>query len=129
MEKECQTIPFGIARVFATMGTMPLLTGETKQLERGTVFWQLDLYRMLQRHYAKPKPYATEIARRGRWKMLALDGVPVELFDIETDIEEKENLLDQEPEVIESLRVELAQWLAQPRQPFGRIVRRAPNRQ
>lgn len=107
---------------------LPLLTGETNQLARGTVFWQLDLYRNLQRHYAKPKPYATEIARRGRWKMLARDGVPVELFDIETDLEEKQNLLDQEPEVVESLSVELARWLSQPRQPFGKMDRPAPNK-
>ena len=107
---------------------LPLLTGETNQLARGTVFWQLDLYRNLQRHYAKPKPYATEIARRGRWKMLARDGVPVELFNIETDLEEKQNLLDQEPEVVESLSVELARWLSQPRQPFGKMDRPAPNK-
>ena len=60
------------------------------------------------------------IARRGRWKMLALDGSPVELFDIEADIEEKENRLDEEPEVVQALRDELIQWLAEPRQPFGR---------
>jgi N-acetylgalactosamine-6-sulfatase len=37
--------------------------------ERGTVFWQLDLYKGLQRHYPKPKPYATEVVRHGPWKV------------------------------------------------------------
>src|SRR5690606_11454524 len=53
--------------------------------QRGTVFWQLNLYKRLQRHYPKPMPYATEIARRGQWKLLALDGKPVELFDVKAD--------------------------------------------
>jgi len=107
---------------------LPLLTGETHQIERGTVFWQLDLYRRLQRHDEKPKPYATEIARRGQWKMLARDGVPVELFNIESDKEEKVNLVDQEPELAKSLSAELARWLAEPRQPFGQIDPHSPNK-
>ena len=107
---------------------LPLLTGKSDQLERGTVFWQLDLYRSLQRYHDKPKPYATEIARRGRWKMLSLQGSPVEFFDIEADIQEKENLLDLQPKVVESLRAELAQWLSQPRQQFGKIDRLAPSK-
>jgi arylsulfatase A len=99
---------------------LPLLQGERKQLERNTVFWQLNLYKHLQRHYDKPKPYATEIARRNRWKMLALNGKPVELFDIEEDIEEKNNLIHEHPDVVKSMNVELQDWLTQPRQPFGR---------
>jgi hypothetical protein len=42
----------------------------------GPLLWQLDLYPKLQRHYPKPKPYATEVANKlgfhhlanaGRW--------------------------------------------------------------
>lgn len=99
---------------------LPLLQGERKQLERNTVFWQLNLYKHLQRHYDKPKPYATEIARRNHWKMLALNGKPVELFDIEEDIEEKNNLIHEHPDVVKSMNVELQDWLTQPRQPYGR---------
>lgn len=99
---------------------LPLLQGERKQLERNTVFWQLNLYKHLQRHYDKPKPYATEIARRNHWKMLALNGKPVELFDIEEDIEEKNNLIHEHPDVVKSMKIELQDWLTQPRQPYGR---------
>lgn len=100
---------------------LPLLTDEVQSVKRGTVFWQIDLYKKMQRHEPKPKPYATEIARRGRWKMLALEGTPVELFDVEADIGEKDNLLTREPELAASLGRELRAWLAEPRQPFKRI--------
>ena len=100
---------------------LPLLTGQVPSLKRGTVFWQVDKYPSLQRHYPRPLPYATEIARRGRWKMLAVNGKPVELFDVEADLREEHNLLAQQPERAEALGRELRAWLAEPRQPFGRI--------
>ncbi|WP_353620802.1 sulfatase family protein [Rhodopirellula sp. JC639] len=83
--------------------------------ERGTVFWQMDLYRGLQRHYPKPKPYATEVAKRGKWKLLALRGKPVELFDVEADPYERLNVLDEHPDLVASLTVELDEWLNAPR--------------
>ncbi len=104
---------------FDGVNILPFLIDETKYPDHGTVFWQMDLYRHLQRHYPKPKPYATEIVRKGNWKMLALYGKPVELYDIEADILEQKNLLYEKAEIIESLRKELNIWLAQPRQQFG----------
>ena len=46
------------------LSLLPHLKGEAPPSDeaRGTVFWQLDLYRSIQRHYPKPKPYATEVA-------------------------------------------------------------------
>lgn len=104
---------------FDGLDLLPLLTGNTRKLPRPTVFWQVDLYKNLQRHYPKPKPYATEIARRGQWKLLAIEGKPVELIDVEADIREQNNLLAEKPEIVEALKQELAAWLAEPRQPFG----------
>lgn len=83
--------------------------------ERGTVFWQLDLYKNLQRHYPKPEPYATEIARHGKWKLLALNGEPVELYDVEADPNERTNVMDHHPETVERLTRELRLWLAEKR--------------
>ena len=94
---------------------LPILTGEGTTMARGTVFWQLDLYRHLQRHYPKPKPFATEVARRGRWKLLALGGKPVELFDLECDPTETTNLLGNQPEVAGELAAELRRFFAAPR--------------
>jgi arylsulfatase len=59
--------------------------------------------------------------RQGRWKLLALNGEPVELFDMETDIGEQHNLVDQEPERVKALARQLAAWLAEPRQGYGTI--------
>ena len=96
---------------------LPHLTGAPGPTmdERGTVFWQLDLYKGLQRHYPKPKPYATEVVRRGNWKLLALGGNPVELFDILADPNEVTSLLDQHPDIAESMTQELNAWLAEER--------------
>ncbi|QDV41157.1 Arylsulfatase [Stieleria neptunia] len=79
---------------------------------RGTVFWQLDLYKKIQRHYPKPKPFATEVAMRGKWKLLALRGNPVELFDVEADPNEQQNVIDNHPDLVASLAAELEQWLS-----------------
>ncbi|MGB7343470.1 MAG: sulfatase-like hydrolase/transferase [Pirellulaceae bacterium] len=82
---------------------------------RGTVFWQLNLYKSIQRHYPKPKPYATEVVLRGQWKLLALSGKPVELFDIEADPNELKNVVDEHADVVASLTAELDEWLKAPR--------------
>ena len=82
---------------------------------RATVFWQLNLYKKLQRHYPKPKPFATEVARRGKWKLLALGGKPVELFDIEADPNEKQNVMADHPDLVTSMSAEITQWLSEPR--------------
>ncbi|MEM9366456.1 MAG: sulfatase-like hydrolase/transferase [Planctomycetota bacterium] len=82
---------------------------------RGTVFWQLDLYKQIQRHYPKPKPYATEVVMRDNWKLLAHQGKAVELFDIEADPNEQSNVMDDHPELVASLTDELRDWLGEPR--------------
>jgi len=97
------------------LSLLPHLTEGAPLPERGTVFWQLDLYKRLQRHYPKPQPYSTEIARDGRWKLLAMDGEPTELFDLQADPLEKTNLLEKRPEIVEKLTLQLRKWLAEPR--------------
>ena len=96
---------------------LPHLTGGAalSMDERGTVFWQLDLYKSIQRHYPKPKPYATEVVRRGKWKLLALGGNPVELFDILADPNERTSVLGQHADIADSMAQELAAWLAEER--------------
>lgn len=99
------------------LSLLPHLKGEGPPCDdaRGAVFWQLNLYKGLQRHYPKPKPYATEVAMRGKWKLLALGGKPVELFDIEADPNEKRNVMDDHPDLVTSLSAELTEWLSAPR--------------
>ncbi|MAS95353.1 MAG: arylsulfatase [Verrucomicrobiales bacterium] len=89
------------------------------EAERGTVFWQLDLYKNIQRHYPKPKPYATEVVLNEHWKMLAFEGEPVELFDILEDPNESTNLIKDKPKLVEKMKGELADWLSADRIPTG----------
>lgn len=98
------------------------------QERRGTVFWQLDVYNKLQRPYPKPKPFASEVARRGKWKMLSRAGEPVELFDTESDPNETINLLGSQPELTSSLKVEVAEFLAAPRTPVGNSKGKSKNK-
>lgn len=99
------------------LSLLPHLKGQESPSEevRGTVFWQLNLYKSIQRHYPKPKPYATEVAMRGKWKLLALGGKPVELFDLEADPNEQRNVIADHPELVASLSTQLDDWLNAPR--------------
>ncbi len=91
--------------------------------DRGTVLWQLDLHPKIQRHYPKPKPYATEVARRGKWKLMAMDGRPVAVFDLDADPLEDVNLVEKEPETVERMAAEVRGFLvaARDRSGFGNI--------
>jgi len=100
---------------------LPYWLGEGRMPERGPVFWQMDLYKTDWQGgdgpvpYKKPTPFATEVARLGKWKLLARDGVPTELIDLEADPGENRNLLGSEPGVEKQLTAELREWLNAPR--------------
>ena len=101
----------------------PLLLGGTLA-ERSTLFWQMDLFDWATQPGGKPKPYATEIARRGRWKLLARGGKPVALHDLAADPKEQDNQLGRQTEVERQLTSELQAWLQEPRIPYGIFERR-----
>jgi len=79
------------------------------------LLWQIDLYKNLQRHYPKPKPYATEVMISGPWKLLTLQGEPVELFQIRDDPYERSNLLTEYRDRAEAMATKVRAWLAEPR--------------
>ena len=84
-------------------------------LRQRDLFWQIDLYKHLQRHYPKPKPYATEVMMSGPWKLLSLNGEPVELFHIRNDPLERENLLETHRDRADAMAARVKAWLAEPR--------------
>ncbi len=88
---------------------------EGEPVDRGPVFWQLNLYEHLQRHYPKPKPYATEVARRGPWKLMARGSNPLALYNLERDLREEQNVLEEHPKVAADLKQALKQFLDAPR--------------
>ena len=98
---------------------LPALTGKGPVVERKTVFWQMELFKWATQPGGKPKPDATEVARSGRWKLMALDGEPVALYDLQDDPGEQENLLGRHSDVENRLAAELNAWLADPRIPYG----------
>ena len=99
------------------LSLLPYFKGGTPPTaeERGTTLWQLNLYKHLQRPYPKPKPYATEVAMQGNWKLLARDGEPVELFDVGADPNEKQNLIEEYPELVKTMTAEVDAFLKAPR--------------
>ena len=80
------------------------------QQQRGTMVWHLDRFKN------RPNKTAmTEVAMQGNWKLLARHGEPVELFDLAADPFEKKNLIDEYPELVETLTAEVEVFLSAPR--------------
>lgn len=90
------------------------LTKETPLPDRD-LFWQSDIYKGLQRHYPKPAPFSKEAMISGRWKLLSIDGTPLELFDIRSDPNETNNLIADHADRAEAMAEKVRGWLAEPR--------------
>jgi arylsulfatase A len=81
-----------------------------------TLLWQMDLYTHFQNQGPKPTPYATTVALRVPWKLLADSLRPTELFHLENDHRELYNQLGKQPAVEQALLQSIQEFLAQPRQ-------------
>lgn len=81
---------------------LPLLDGSSKTLERDTLFWHYP-------HYHRTLPYGA--IRQGNWKLIEFfeDG-RLELFDLQKDPFEENNLAEKEPEKAVSLLATLREW-------------------
>jgi len=101
---------------FDGIDLLPRLEGQ--QLgDRGDLFWQMDHYPWYTQPGEKPQPYATEIVRRGDWKLFALNGAPTGLYDLGEDPGETANLLETRPEVRDAMAAALRTWLAEASRP------------
>ncbi|GAB1308713.1 sulfatase-like hydrolase/transferase [Urechidicola sp. KH5] len=88
--------------------------------ERPTMFFQISNRYKNNWNYVNTidepiHPVANQIARKGDWKLLALEGEYIELYNLKEDPYERWNLLNQYPKIAEKLVTELRTWLNEPR--------------
>jgi len=80
-----------------------LLRDPSSRLERDTLFWHYPHY------YATTSPVSS--VRQGKWKLLEfLEDGHLELYDLESDIGESDNLATAQPEIAQELYRKLAEW-------------------
>ena len=101
---------------------LPVFLEESSLEDRSTMFWEIATKYAKSGNYVnvtdvRLKPVANQVARFGNWKLLALEGEPLELYNLEEDPYERWNLLKQYPEKVEELKSDLDAWLKEPRQP------------
>ena len=90
-------------RVIDGKSLMPLLL-QRGPLDRDAVYWHFPHYR------GDVVPYS--IVRKGGWKLIKrYEGKTYELFNLEQDIGEKEDLADKMPEKVNELDALLKAWL------------------
>lgn len=81
---------------------VPLLSGESTQLERDKLFWHYP-------HYHRTKPYGA--IRHNNWKLIEFfEQGDLELFDLSADPTESNNLAESNPDKAAQLLAELVDW-------------------
>jgi arylsulfatase A-like enzyme len=93
----CAAVGFKLpeGRVYDGKDMLPVLQGQTKEPLHEALFW-----------YDGTDQWAV---REGKWKLLFHKG-SLELYDLQVDIGEKNNLKEQHPEVVKRLQQTFAAW-------------------
>ncbi|MAS96265.1 MAG: hypothetical protein CMO55_23935 [Verrucomicrobiales bacterium] len=81
----------------------PILTGEKAPIER-TLFW---------RSRPGPKRKNVEVRRAvrdGAWKLLEIEGQPIQLYNLELDIAETTNEAENHPDLVKTLQSKITAW-------------------
>lgn len=82
---------------------VPLLKNSRSRLNRDSLYWHYPHY------YATTTPVSS--VRQGKWKLLEfLEGQSVELYDINSDLGEEQNLANSYPEKARELQRKLTHW-------------------
>ena len=97
---------------------MPLFNGDT--IENRSLFWHFPAYlemgkkdRAFEESHDKPhfRTSPCSVIRKGNWKLIQyFERGDLELYDLENDISEAENLADTNPDKRDELMGELAKW-------------------
>lgn len=99
---------------------LPYLRGDTKKMPRESLFWRTTDHAALQRMRRQPKgkppvyiPYLSAM-RQGKWKLVVFDDAGkdrrAELYDMDKDPSEKNDLANKEKKVVERMSRELDAW-------------------
>src|SRR5688572_5089755 len=86
----------GAPKALEGMDLLPILEGKAPEAER-TLFWRVTA------------PRGQRAVRRGDWKLL-LDGAITLLFDLRSDMGERNDLASQRQDIAQQLRPLLAEW-------------------
>ena len=83
----------------------PLLTGQKEQLDREAIYWHYPHY-----HGSGSRPHGA--MRKGRYKLIEFyEDMSVEVYDLEKDERERNDLSEKMPEKTVELREEFHAWL------------------
>lgn len=93
-----------------------------KRFDRPTMFWEISTRYARSGNYVnvtdlRMTPVANQIARNKQWKLLAIEGEPKELYNLEEDPYERWNLIKSHPEIVSKMTLELKTFLNAPRKP------------
>ena len=102
------------------MDLSSVLKGKANTLERPTMFWEISTRYANSGNYVnvtdvRMTPVANQIALNKQWKLLAFEGAPKELYNLEEDPYERWNLLESKPEIASKMVKELKAFLDAPR--------------
>ncbi len=105
--------PFSRAEIDG-VDLVPRLT-DKGSVEQRDMYWQMDSRGAFPGNFHRREELepmiATEVVRRGDWKLFAHDGEPVKLVNLKRDPEELLNMMTVEPEVVQQLSASLRRWL------------------
>ena len=83
---------------------VPLLTGRKRQLDRKAIHWHYPHY-----HGSNSRPHGA--MRKGKYKLIEFyEDMSVELYDLEKDVRERNDLSGKMPEKTAELRAEFHRW-------------------
>ncbi|MEM7200193.1 MAG: sulfatase-like hydrolase/transferase [Planctomycetota bacterium] len=100
---------------FDGIDLLPHLVEEEPVGERA-LFWSLPRQKRYPRPGRRPMPHATQVIRRGRWKLSAYRSRALRLIDLQADPGESQSRLRKETETRKALLAELRGWLQPLRQ-------------
>ena len=95
-----------------------IFANRTDTLDREGLYWHLPGYLIGGGRDQRPQ----SVVRSGKWKLLYnYEDLSFELYDLDSDLAEANNLAQKQPAVAEKLGMQLMRWLASVNAPLARL--------